>query len=71
MDDLQLTGLYASEAIEAGLVSTESVKLSLTISEPEDFDTEVFKSDCAFTTIPEIGLEVRRSCFHGLEGPYH
>lgn len=56
-----MAGLYASEAIEAGLVSNESVKLSLTVSELADFDTEVFKSDCAFTTIPEIGLEVRRS----------
>lgn len=56
--DLQTAALYATEAIEAGLVSRMAVKLSLTVSDLDDFDTEVFKSDCAFTSVPEIGLEV-------------
>lgn len=58
LDELERAGMYGFEAAQAGLVSNESVKYSLFISEPSDFDTEVFKSDCAFLTIPEIGLEV-------------
>jgi len=55
---LELTGLYASEAVEAGLVSKNAVKLTLRVTDSDDFEAEVFKSDSAFTSIPEIGLEV-------------
>lgn len=58
IDGLEATGLYASEAVEAGLVAAEAVKFSLVVSGREDFETEVFKSDSAFTSIPEINLEV-------------
>lgn len=58
LDGLKMTGLYASEAVEAGLVSKNSVKLTLRVTHSDDFEAEIFKSDCAFTSIPEIGLEV-------------
>lgn len=58
LGELERAGMYGFEAAQAGLVSNQSVKYSLFISEPSDFDTEVFKSDCAFLTIPEIGLEI-------------
>jgi hypothetical protein len=56
--EINLTGLSTEEALEAGLVGTHAVKLSLKVSHRDDFQTEVFKSESAFTYIPEIGLEV-------------
>jgi NAD-dependent deacetylase len=57
-DVLALTGMYGEEAVEAGIVSDDAVKLVLKVCHPDDLDTEVFKSDCAFTSIPEIDLEI-------------
>lgn len=56
--NIDALGLYAEEAIEAGLVTDQAVRLVYQVSTPEDFLTEVFKSDCAATSIPEIELEV-------------
>ena len=54
-----LTGLSTEEALEAGLVGKNAVQLILSVAHFDDFATEVFKSESAFTSIPEIGLEVR------------
>ena len=66
-DVLALTGMYGEEAVEAGIVSDDAVKLVLKVCHPDDLDTEVFKSDCAFTSIPEIDLEVCSSILNKMK----